>query len=978
MNQVVEEMKEYLMHVGVSINDGAPVGSGRYPFGSGKNPHQHEAVTFASRVKDLRKQNFTFKDPEDGKTYSGDSAIARALGLKSTTQLRVEYALAEHERKNLLRSKARTLIESGMSKSAAARELGVGESTLRSLLDEERERRQNQAIGFAEELKKAVDEHGMVDIGEGIEKALGCSKERLKEAVYILEREGYNTYVGGIPTGPGHQTNMKVLATPDTPHRDLYNYKEVYNLASDKVSHDGGDTFDPTFVYPASMDSKRIKINYAEDGGLEKDGLVELRRNVPDLSLGNSKYAQVRILVDGTHYVKGMAVYSDNMPDGVDLVFNTNKKRGTPKMDVLKSAEDNLKKNPNNPFGSLIKSGIIDPNDPTKREGGQSYYYDENGKKHLSLINKRAEEGDWGEWADKLSSQFLAKQPKKMVQTQLDLTYADKVKEYEEYKQLDNPTLKKAFLNQFADDCDSSAVHLKAAALPRQKWQVLIPLTSTKDNEIYAPNYENGETVALVRYPHAGTFEIPILKVNNRNPEGKRVLSSNPQDAVGINSKVAERLSGADFDGDTVMVIPCNSPKSNVHVMSTPPLQGLVGFDPKLEYGPRIKNNKKIIDYKLMTESDKQKKMGEITNLIADMTILGAPPQEMERAVKHSMVVIDAVKHKLDYQRSAKENKIQDLKKTYQGRINPKTGRYTQSSSTLITRAKSEVTVDKRKSRPIINEDGSLTWETADPKRLYYKERAPIKKRDANGKLVKDADGKQVFETDPTTGKRLYEYTGKIKTRNQKSTQMAETKDAYELVSKFAKPVELQYADYANKLKALANTARKEMISTKDRDYDKAASKVYDKEVKRMKSEIAIAEYNAPFERKANAIAASEVKAVKAENPDITKSEVKKLRAQFLERARLKVGAKRHTIEITDKDWEAIQAGAINKTTLNKIIKYADIDKLKERATPRTNSSGLSAVQIARIKQLAARGYTNEQIAKSVGVSASTVSKNLK
>lgn len=643
--------------------------------------------------------------------------------------------------------------------------------------------------------------------------------------------------------------------------------------------------------------------------------------------------------------------------------------------DVLKAKDT---KNPNNPFGSLIKSGIIDPNDPTKREGGQSYYYDENGKKHLSLINKRSEEGDWGEWADKLSSQFLAKQPKKMVQTQLDLTYADKVKEYEEYKQLDNPTLKKAFLNQFADDCDSSAVHLKAAALPRQKWQVLIPLTSIKDNEVYAPNYENGETVALVRYPHAGTFEIPILKVNNKNAEGKKILSSTPQDAVGINSKVAERLSGADFDGDTVMVIPCNSSKSDVHVMSTPPLQGLINFDPKVEYGPRIKNNKKIIDYKVMTEGDKQKKMGEITNLIADMTILGAPPQEMERAVKHSMVVIDAVKHKLDYQRSAKENKIQDLKKTYQGRINPETGRYTQSSATLITRAKSEVTVDKRKSRPIVNEDGSLTWETADPKRLYYKERAPIKKRDSRGKLVKDADGKQVYETDPNTGKRLYEYTGKTKTRTQRSTQMAETKDAYELVSKFAKPVELQYADYANKLKSLANTARKEVMSTKDRPYDKEASKVYDKQVKRLKHEVAVAEYNAPFERKANAIAASETKAVKAENPDMSKSEVKKFRAQSLERARLKVGAKRHTIEVTDEDWEAIQAGAINKTTLNKIIKFADVDKLKERATPRKNKTGLSEVQIARIKSLAARGYTNEQIAKVIGVSASTVSKNLK
>lgn len=67
---------------------------------------------------------------------------------------------------------------------------------------------------------------------------------------------------------------------------------------------------------------------------------------------------------------------------------------------------------------------------------------------------------------------------------------------------------------------------------------------------MYAPNYKDGETVALIRYPHGGTFEIPILTVNNKQAEGKRVLGNTPADAIGINSKVAGRLSGADFDGD--------------------------------------------------------------------------------------------------------------------------------------------------------------------------------------------------------------------------------------------------------------------------------------------------------------------------------------------------------------------------------------------------------------------------------------------
>lgn len=92
-----------------------------------------------------------------------------------------------------------------------------------------------------------------------------------------------------------------------------------------------------------------------------------------------------------------------------------------------------------------------------------------------------------------------------------------------------------------------------------------------KDDEVYAPNYKNGETIALIRYPHGGTFEIPILTVNNKQPEAKRVLG-NAIDAVGINSKVAERLSGADFDGDTVMVIPTGG---KTKIKSTPYLDGL-------------------------------------------------------------------------------------------------------------------------------------------------------------------------------------------------------------------------------------------------------------------------------------------------------------------------------------------------------------------------------------------------------------------
>ena len=60
-----------------------------------------------------------------------------------------------------------------------------------------------------------------------------------------------------------------------------------------------------------------------------------------------------------------------------------------------------------------------------------------------------------------------------------------------------------------------------------------MPLPSMKDTECYAPNYENGDTVALIRYPHGGTFEIPVLTVNNKNKEGNSKLGPGALDVVG-------------------------------------------------------------------------------------------------------------------------------------------------------------------------------------------------------------------------------------------------------------------------------------------------------------------------------------------------------------------------------------------------------------------------------------------------------------
>ncbi len=893
MNPVAEDI---LMHYGM------PRRSGRYPWGSGENPYQHSG-DFLSRVEELEKQGLK------------QTEIAGQMGI-TTTQLRTQKSLARDERRALQVATARGLREKGYSLNEIARQMGFkNDSSVRSLLNTSSEARMNRAMVAADFLKKMVDEKGMVDVGTGVEKELGISREKLREALTILEMKGYNTFVGGVPqvTNPGKQTNIKVLCPPGTEHKEIYDFENVHSVMDyeQRLTEDG-QKIRPAFQYPESMDSSRLKINYAEEGGEEKDGVIELRRGVEDISLGNSHYAQVRILVDGTHYLKGMAVYADDLPEGVDVRFNTNKKKGTPKEKVLKP----ITGDPNNPFGSLIKE-----------HGGQSYYIDKGGKERLSLINKRAEEGDWNEWSNHLSSQFLSKQSMTLIKKQLGLATADKEAEYDEICSLTNPTVKKALLRSFSDDCDSAAVHLKAAALPRQRYQVILPLATIKDNEVYAPNYKNGEQIALIRYPHGGTFEIPILTVNNKQVEGKKVLGNTPKDAIGISSKVAERLSGADFDGDTVMAIPTGG---KTKITSTPPLQGLEGFDPKAEYGPDSTDK----PYRRMNNT--QTEMGKISNLITDMTLKGATQDELARAVRHSMVVIDAEKHNLDYKRSFQDNGIGSLKNKYQGRI--ENGIYRENASTLISRAKSEVSVTKRQGSPVVNEDGSISYKTVD---------------------------------EPTYIDRK---TGKVKERKQASTQMAETKDARTLSS--GTPQEEAYAEYANKMKALANQARKEIMKTRDIPYSASARITYQKEFDSLNAKLNMALKNAPRERQAQIIANATVKAKKQANPDMKKSEIKKASQQALTAARIQVNAVRKTVEITDREWEAIQSGAISKTNLENIINHVDVDLLRQRATPRATTS-LSQAKINRITSMNASGYTTAEIAEALGISTSTVSKYL-
>lgn len=1003
MSSVLEEMRavlegDDLFHYGTKFH------SGRYPYGSGDDPFQHEG-DFLSRVERLRKEGW--KETAEN--------VKKEFGI-SLEDYRNEKAWANYTRRERQVARAKNLKEKGLGDTAIGREMGISESSVRSLLNPNSEAKMLAAKQTADFLKAQVDKKGMIDVGKdverfinvgdeaGVERGLGISRTKLDQALYALEAEGYVVWQNRVeqPTNPGNWTTQMVLCPPGTPHSAIYDSSKINSIADYKTSDDGA-TFQKKFTYPSSLDSKRLMVRYADDigadgiKGIEKDGIIELRRGVDDLSLSGTKYAQVRILVDGTHYLKGMAVYSDDMPDGVDVVFNTNKKNDVPALGpktntVLKP----IKNDPENPFGSIIKDAD---------KGGQ-YWYDDKatGEKKLGLINKKSDEGDWSEWADALPSQFLSKQSLALAKRQLNLAANDRYEEFNRICEITNPTIKKHLLNSFADDCDGAAVNLKAAALPGQKYHVIVPVNTLKDTEIYAPDYKDGTKLALVRYPHGGTFEIPVLTVNNKNKLGQKVLGKDINDAVGITSKIAEQLSGADFDGDTVMCIPTDY--GNVKISRTQPLKQLVGFDAKVEYATKLGDdgnyyNGRGDQVKLMTKRGTQMEMGIISNLITDMTLSGgATPDELARAVKHSMVVIDAEKHRLDYKRSEIENDIASLKRKYQVTVREDGSIKYGGASTIISKAKSQQLVDKRRGQAVIDpETGEKTYKLAKADDLYYVDKNYDKKTgmvtlrtSAGKKVVYDSNDPDAVEKYNPVRKfnddGTVSYTNKagdisyrVLTRTQNSTKMAEAKDAYELVSAARHPMEVLYADYANSMKSLANQARKEMVTTGNLERNPAATKTYQKEVDSLMARLNEAEKNSVRERQAIRMANAEVKSKRAANPDMDKSDVRKESQKAMTKYRHEVGAvsrRDRNIKISDREWEAIQAGAISENKLKRILANADVDDLRQKATPR-NSKTISSSKALRIQNMSATGhYTIGEIADQLGLSPSTVQKYLK
>lgn len=939
----VSDDDEYLEHIGIARR------SGRYPWGSGEDPYQRSRM-FKAYMEEMKGKGLS--EPEIAKALTEYANAGRPDKEKitvKTTDLRAGTAISTEQIFAANQARAHQLAEKGMSNGAIAEAMGLprsAESTVRGWLKTSQEIKENSLRATANKLKEEVETKEFLDVGKGTELYLGVADSKLRSALAMLKDEGYNVYPMDVDQlGTDKATKMRVLTKEGVTYKDAITAKNegrVRIVAAQ--SDDNGVTFRSPKALPTNLDSKRLQVRYDEDGGTKMDGVIELRRNVEELSLGAARYAQVRIAVDGTHYLKGMAMYADDLPPGVDVRFNTNKKRSDPN---IKNDLDTLK-----PLKIDKATGKVDPANPFGATTKPRLYTGKDGKEKQSVLNIVNEEGRWDEWSKSLSSQMLSKQPLSLAARQLAETQKTRKQEFDSIMKLTNPVVRQKMLDEFADSTDAAAVHLKAAALPRQASRVILPINTMRPHEVYAPDFENGTKVALVRYPHGGPFEIPSLIVNNKNPTANRLLKG-ARDAIGIHHSVAEQLSGADFDGDSVLLID----NSKGQVKSRPPLKQLEGFDPKRAY-PAYDG------MKVMTKKNTQTEMGKISNLITDMTIHKASDDELARAVKHSMVVIDAEKHKLNYKQSEIDNGIAQLKTKYQGlNSQGKPG----GAATIISRSSSTARVDKIVPRPA--KDGG----PIDPK--------------TGRKVFVPAPDRTYTKT--KVNKRTGEVTEEIVTKKTTGTRMEFAEDARSLLSKNPQPMEELYAAHANTMKALANQARKESYAIAQNlpRQNKAAKVVYKDEVASLENKLKIAQRNAPLERRAQVLGNALAKARIDANPQFDNDDIKKVKYQSLEEARFRTGADKKKIgskdpatgqsTLTQREWDAIQAGAFSSSRLKEILANADMDRVKELASPRPTTS-LTTGQLARARLMISSGKSMTEVATSLGIPRSTLSNNLK
>jgi len=885
---IIEEQDNELMHYGILRR------SGRYPWGSGRDEHTRNR-DFLSYLKEMESQGLTQSEIARGISDLADQKF-------TVNDLRAARSIAVNEQRAANIAMAHRLWAKSMSKTAIAERMGVSESVVRNWLKQSEQDRSDILTTTANRLKERCDEVGFVDVGVGVERHLGVTRTRLDTALGILKEKGYEVHTVPLPTSSGNEIKLKVLGPPKSTQRDAFLARENIQQIKD-FSSDNGRSYAKIHP-PLEIDPKRVKVVPKEEGGDQADGMIYVRPGVKDVEIGGARYAQVRVAVGPNHYLKGMAVYKDNLPSGVDIEFHTSKPRADNPMDLMKKNADEkgYVKGGDHPLLKSIDHQIVE-GVGTKQERVTSA---------MNIVN---EEGDWTKWSRNLSSQMLSKQSPLLVKTQLAMTQERRAEELKQISALTNPVVKKKLLEKFAESADAASVHLKAAALPRVASHVILPVASMPKNQIFAPQYKDGERVVLIRHPHGGTFEIPELVVNNKHPESIKLMGKNAPDAIGIHPSVASWLSGADFDGDTVLVIPNNNDK----VRHSRPLDALKDFDPRASY-PGYEGMKRM--------KNTQAEMGNISNLITDMSLQNASQSDIARAVRHSMVVIDAEKHNLNWKQSAKDNGIQQLKEKYQG------GR---GATTIVSRAKSPVRIPERKPRtqgfggPIDTKTGALAFE-------------PTNRTKSDGTLIE---------------------------KPFKALELA--RDARTLMStKTGTPIERLYADHSNKLKGLADKARLEAYHTKPPRASSSAAKTYHKEVTSLNAKLEVALRNAPLERQAQIISNTMVKIRLQADPTLSREEKKKVRYKSITRARNRVGAKKIQIDISPEEWNAIQAGAISPSKLTKILDNSDLNVVKELATPRTLLK-MTATKTSRAKQMLESGYTRAEVAQHLGVSLSTL-----
>ena len=903
---MIRTEEQHLMHYGILRR------SGRYPWGSGGTESKRNR-DFLDYVANLRKQGMS------------DTEIARGVGIsRNELTANRSIALAQQKQEKILT--AQRLQDKGWSKSEIGRRMGLNESSVRALLAPGEKDKADAIQTTAKMLKDQVDKKAMIDVGKGVESQLGITKTRLDTAVTVLKEQGYVVHSIKIrQIGTGKYTEMKVLAKPKTTLSEVQrNRAEIKQITDYSIDH-GRSYFG--MEPPISVNSRRVQVNWANTGGDKLDGVIYVRPGLKDLHLGADRYGQVRVMVDGTHYIKGMAVYKDDLPKGVDLIVNTNKSNTGRKKDAMKP----LEADPDLPFGSVVRQ-IHDP-----ATGKVTSALNVIGVKEGSGV-----EGSWDKWSRTLSSQMLSKQSPELAEQQLNLTYERRRKEFDEISALTNSTVRKELLLRFADQTDAASVHLKAANLPRQATKVILPIPSMKDNEVYAPSMRHGERVVLIRFPHGGTFEIPELTVNNRNQDARRIIGTAAKDAIGINHNVAHHLSGADFDGDTVLVVPNNRRT----VKKTPALEELKSFDPMVYRIPKGSSIPHI------TSSRKQNEMGKVSNLITDMTIHGAPPDEIARAVRHSMVVIDSEKHGLDYLQSEKDNGILSLKEKYQGGAK-------RGAQTIVSRKKSTVRIPERIERPA-RLGGPIDPVTG--RRVYVE----------TGRMRPERRPR----IDPVTGQKIKVATGRMVPITQEVEKLALAEDAYSLVSRNPVPMELLYADHSNRLKVMAGDARKQALQTKGIERSPSAAKVYAHEVDNLNAKLNIAKKNAPRERQAQLLANAQVSQRRQANPHLEPEDIKKIEQQALNEARVRTQAKKDKIKITQSEWDAIQAGAISNSKLTEIINNSDLDTVKFLAMPKYTPKMTSSKRL-RAQSMLESGFTQQDVADALGVSLTTLKVSL-